>query len=129
MVQRGTGTLKLSNFIELSDAPFWWSCNSSDCKSQYRLCLDSLGHTFVLATYWILRYTFGTKDMKERKEKSGKPLITRPFEHVMKDLEAYCSSTLLPFSPRLFRTTVLDFLPSKLEPLGFSLDGQLRVAS
>ena len=47
----------------------------------------------------------------------------------MKDLEAYFSSTLLPLSPRLFRTTVLDFLPSKLEPLGFSPDGQLRVAS
>jgi len=29
----------------------------------------------------------------------------------------------------LFSTAALDFLPSKLEPLGFSLDGQLRVAS
>ena len=32
-------------------------------------------------------------------------------------------------SPELFSSTVSDFLPAELEPLGFSSTGQLRVAS
>jgi len=32
-------------------------------------------------------------------------------------------------SPRMFSSTVRDFLPAELEPLGLSSTGQLRVAS
>ena len=33
------------------------------------------------------------------------------------------------FRPTMLSATLRDFLPVKLEPLGFSLTGQLRVAS
>ena len=36
---------------------------------------------------------------------------------------------LRTMSPRMFSSTVRDFLPAELEPLGFSSTGQLRVAS
>ena len=38
-------------------------------------------------------------------------------------------ATAKPQPPHNFSATLQGFLPSKLEPLGFSLDGQLRVAS
>ena len=38
-------------------------------------------------------------------------------------------ATAKPRPPHNFSATLQGFLPSKLEPLGFSLDGQLRVAS
>ena len=34
MVQRGTGTLKLSNFIELSDAPFWLAAGAATAATE-----------------------------------------------------------------------------------------------
>ena len=38
-------------------------------------------------------------------------------------------ATAKPQPPHNFSATLQGFLPSRLEPLGFSLDGQLRVAS
>ena len=60
---------------------------------------------------------------------AGKPAQPPAFADDCVILDAYYSSTMHPYSPRMFRTAFPNFLPSKLEPLGLSPDGQLRVAS
>ena len=53
---------------------------------------------------------------------AGKPAQPPAFADDCVILDAYYSSTMHPYSPRMFRTAFPDFLPSELEPLGFSAD-------
>ena len=63
----------------------------------------------------------------------GSSKKTERFSHFRDRTFKFCDAVeVLPSShcyERMFSTTAPRFLPDKLEPLGFSLPGQLRVAS
>ena len=71
------------------------------------------------------------KEELERKIRKNKlnSVPKHAIKHVLEELTRRSCATAKPHLPHKFSATLRSFLPFKLNPLGLSLNGQLRVAS